>query len=177
MCVSEQLTILATEQSSLRTLNGSLHGINRCVFMPWMNPMQGFYQFCSEAKQLNCNSLVQDMERVLNTNVHGLITLTRQLVPGMIARNRGHIFNISSVAGHEAYGGGAIYCATKFAVRAFTDALRHDLVSTQVRAHCCCQALVKFSLWFLGVFGSESSITHAWIIQLRLMVAIPSEST
>jgi 3-hydroxy acid dehydrogenase / malonic semialdehyde reductase len=80
------------------------------------------------------------MERVLSTNVHGLITMTRQLVPGMVARNRGHIFNISSVAGHEAYGGGAIYCASKFAVRGFTDALRHDLVGTQVRVHCYRQA-------------------------------------
>lgn len=70
---------------------------------------------------------------MLQTNVNGLITMTRQLLPGMVARNRGHIFNISSVAGHFAYGGGSIYCATKYAVRGFTDALRHDVCGTQVR--------------------------------------------
>lgn len=83
--------------------------------------------------QCYVEALVQDTERMLNTNVHGLITMTRQIVPGMVARNRGHIFNISSTAGHEAYAGGAIYCATKFAVRGFTDALRHDVCGTQVR--------------------------------------------
>lgn len=77
-------------------------------------------------------SFMQDAERMLQTNVHGLITMTRQLLPGMVARNRGHIFNISSVAGHLAYAGGSIYCATKYAVRGFTDALRHDVCGTQV---------------------------------------------
>jgi NAD(P)-dependent dehydrogenase (short-subunit alcohol dehydrogenase family) len=76
--------------------------------------------------------LVQDVDRMFSTNVQGLIYMTRQILPGMVARNHGHIFNISSVAGHESYGGGAIYCATKHAVRAFTDSLRHDVVDTQV---------------------------------------------
>jgi short-subunit dehydrogenase len=77
---------------------------------------------------------VQDTEKMFSTNVHGLITMTRQILPGMVARNRGHIFNIGSTAGHEAYAGGSIYCATKFAVRGFTDALRYDVCGTQVRA-------------------------------------------
>lgn len=81
--------------------------------------------------------MLQDTEKMLSTNVHGLITMTRHILPGMVARNRGHVFNIGSTAGHEAYAGGAIYCATKFAVRGFTDALRHDVCGTQVRMLCC----------------------------------------
>lgn len=81
--------------------------------------------------------MLQDTQKMISTNVSGLITMTRQIVPGMVARNRGHIFNIGSTAGHEAYSGGAIYCATKFAVRGFTDALRHDVCGTQVCMSRC----------------------------------------
>jgi short chain dehydrogenase len=55
----------------------------------------------------------QDMNTMLQTNVAGVALFTRTFAPGMVARNRGHIVNISSVAGHEAYAGGGLYCATK----------------------------------------------------------------
>ena len=55
----------------------------------------------------------QDMNTMLQTNVAGVALFTRMFAPGMVARNRGHIVNISSVAGHEAYAGGGLYCATK----------------------------------------------------------------
>jgi 3-hydroxy acid dehydrogenase / malonic semialdehyde reductase len=56
---------------------------------------------------------MQDMNTMLQTNVAGVALFTRTFAPGMVARNRGHIVNISSVAGHEAYAGGGLYCATK----------------------------------------------------------------
>ena len=59
--------------------------------------------------------------------------MTRLVVPGMVARNRGHVINIGSVAGDAAYAGGNVYCATKSAVKALTDGLRIDVAESAVR--------------------------------------------
>ena len=77
----------------------------------------------------------EDWERMLRTNVEGLLTVTRCLVPGMIARGRGDIVNISSIAGHGVYPGGGVYCASKHAVDAISQGLRMDLVATPLRVH------------------------------------------
>ena len=74
-----------------------------------------------------------DWETMIDTNVKGLLTMTRLVVPGMVKRNSGHIINIGSVAGDAAYAGGNVYCATKAAVKTITDGLRIDLVDTRVR--------------------------------------------
>lgn len=74
-----------------------------------------------------------DWETMIDTNVKGLLTMTRLLVPRMVERNRGHIINIGSVAGDAAYAGGNVYCATKAAVKAITDGLRIDVAHTAVR--------------------------------------------
>jgi len=74
-----------------------------------------------------------DWETMIDTNVKGLLTMTRLVVPGMVERNRGHIINIGSVAGDAAYAGGNVYCATKAAVKAITDGLRIDVAGTAVR--------------------------------------------
>jgi NADP-dependent 3-hydroxy acid dehydrogenase YdfG len=70
---------------------------------------------------------------VIDTNIKGLLTVTRLLVPGMVVRKSGHIINIGSIAGDAAYGGGSVYCATKSAVKALSDGLRIDLVDTPLR--------------------------------------------
>ncbi|GHT72835.1 short-chain dehydrogenase [Bacteroidia bacterium] len=70
---------------------------------------------------------------VIDTNIKGLLTVTRCIVPGMIARGKGHIINIGSIAGDAAYAGGSVYCATKAAVKALSDGLRIDLVDTPLR--------------------------------------------
>jgi serine 3-dehydrogenase len=72
-------------------------------------------------------------DEMVDTNVKGLLYVTRAVVPGMVARGRGHVVNIGSVAGHEVYPGGAVYCATKHAVGAITQGLRMDLLGTGVR--------------------------------------------
>ena len=74
-----------------------------------------------------------EWETMVDTNVKGLMTMTRLVVPGMKARNRGHIINVGSLAGDAAYAGGTVYCATKAAVKAFTDGLRIDLATTCIR--------------------------------------------
>jgi len=75
----------------------------------------------------------EEWDVMIDTNIKGLLTLTRLVVPGMIARGRGHIINIGSIAGDAAYAGGSIYCATKAAVKALSDGLRIDLVDTPLR--------------------------------------------
>ena len=74
-----------------------------------------------------------DWDKMIGTNVTGLLNVTRYIVPLMVKRNRGHIVNIGSVAGHMVYPGGNVYNATKFAVRALNQAMNIDLVGTRIR--------------------------------------------
>ena len=74
-----------------------------------------------------------DWDTMIDTNIKGLLNLTRLVVPGMVERNRGHVINIGSVAGDAAYANGNVYCATKAAVKALSDGLRIDLAHTAVR--------------------------------------------
>ncbi len=76
---------------------------------------------------------MDDWEAMIDTNIKGLLTMTRLIVPGMVERNRGHVINIGSVAGDAAYAGGNVYCATKSAVKALTDGLRIDVADTAIR--------------------------------------------
>jgi NADP-dependent 3-hydroxy acid dehydrogenase YdfG len=74
-----------------------------------------------------------DWDVMIDTNVKGILTLTRLVTPGMIERGSGHVINIGSIAGDAAYAGGSVYCATKAAVKALSDGLRIDLVNTPLR--------------------------------------------
>lgn len=76
---------------------------------------------------------LDDWDTMINTNIKGLLYWTRMLLPHMIKKNSGHIINLGSVAGRWVYPSGAVYCATKFAVRALSEGLRMDLKGTAVR--------------------------------------------
>lgn len=76
---------------------------------------------------------IQDWEEMIDTNVKGLLYVTRQLVPGMVSRGRGQVINMGSIAGHQTYPGGNVYCATKAAVRVLSEGLKLDLLGTPVR--------------------------------------------
>ncbi len=76
---------------------------------------------------------IDDWEEMIDTNLKGLLYVTRMVLPGMIQRGRGHVVNIASIAGLAAYPGGNVYCATKAAVRILGDALKQDLLGTPVR--------------------------------------------
>ena len=76
---------------------------------------------------------LDDWETMIDTNIKGLLTMTRLIVPAMIERNSGHVINVGSVAGDAAYAGGNVYCATKAAVKALSDGLRIDVANTAVR--------------------------------------------
>jgi 3-hydroxy acid dehydrogenase / malonic semialdehyde reductase len=76
---------------------------------------------------------IEDWDEMIDTNIRGLLYVTRQLLPAMVQQKHGHIVNIGSVAGRWSYPGGAVYCATKFSVRAISECLRMDLVGTGIR--------------------------------------------
>ncbi|PID59235.1 MAG: NAD(P)-dependent oxidoreductase, partial [Ignavibacteriae bacterium] len=76
---------------------------------------------------------IDNWEEMIDTNLKGLMYVTRTILPGMIKRESGHIINIGSIAGHEVYPKGHIYCATKHAVNAITKGLRIDCVDKNVR--------------------------------------------
>ena len=86
---------------------------------------------------------VQDWEEMIDTNIKGLLYITRLVVQGMVARDRGHVINIGSIAGHETYPNGNVYCATKAAVMALTEGLKLDLLGTPVRVSAVDPGLVE----------------------------------
>jgi NADP-dependent 3-hydroxy acid dehydrogenase YdfG len=99
--------------------------------------------------------LVDDWEEMIDTNVKGLLYVTRALVPGMVSRGRGDIVNIGSIAGHEVYPGGNVYCASKHAVDALTKGLRLDLVDTPLRVSAVDPGMVKTGFSRVRFKGDE----------------------
>jgi serine 3-dehydrogenase len=86
---------------------------------------------------------VEDWEEMIDSNVKGLLYVTRLVVPGMLKRGRGHIVNIASIAGIQAYPNGNVYCASKAAVRILTEGLKQDLLGTPIRVTAISPGLVQ----------------------------------
>ena len=96
------------------------------------NPYSGLVKGVAQAPEI----ATEDLKVMFDTNVTGLINMTQAILPIFKKRSeggRGDIINIGSIAGREPYPGGSIYCATKAAVRSFTDALRKELIATRIR--------------------------------------------
>lgn len=85
----------------------------------------------------------QDWEEMIDTNLKGLLYVTRTVLPGMVERGKGHIINLGSTAGHQTYPNGNVYCATKAAVRALSEGLKMDLLGTPVRVTSVDPGLVE----------------------------------
>jgi 3-hydroxy acid dehydrogenase / malonic semialdehyde reductase len=90
----------------------------------------------------------ENWERMIDTNIKGVLYVSEQIIPQMIARNSGHIVNVGSTAGKETYPGGNVYCATKHAVEAITEGMRQDLLAHNIRVSRVCPGMVdtEFSL-------------------------------
>jgi 3-hydroxy acid dehydrogenase / malonic semialdehyde reductase len=86
---------------------------------------------------------ISDWEGMVDTNVKGLLYVTRAILPGMVARNNGHIVNLGSVAGTYPYPGGNVYCGTKAFVHQFSLALRADVLGTKIRVTCIEPGMVE----------------------------------
>ena len=82
-------------------------------------------------------------DRMIDTNVTGLLNVTRAVVPGMVGRGRGHVINLGSIAGRETYPNGAVYCASKAAVDRITAGLRMDILGSGVRVSTVDPGLVE----------------------------------
>ncbi len=84
-----------------------------------------------------------DWDEMIDTNIKGLLWVSRAVMPGMVERDGGHVINLGSVAGRQVYSGGNVYCATKHAVRAITQGMRIDLLGTRVRCSSVDPGLVE----------------------------------
>ncbi len=105
---------------------------------------------------------MDDWETMIDTNIKGLLTMTRLIVPGMVERNHGHVINIGSVAGDAAYAGGNVYCATKSAVKAITDGLRIDVAHTAVRVTNVKPGLVETNFSVIRFHGSKDTADNVY---------------
>ncbi|MDE6443510.1 MAG: SDR family NAD(P)-dependent oxidoreductase [Muribaculaceae bacterium] len=103
-----------------------------------------------------------DWDTMIDTNIKGLLTMTREVVPGMIARNKGHIINIGSVAGDAAYANGNVYCATKAAVKAITDGLRIDVAHTPLRVTLLKPGLVETNFSNVRFHGDDERADNVY---------------
>jgi 3-hydroxy acid dehydrogenase / malonic semialdehyde reductase len=98
---------------------------------------------------------IDGWEDMIDTNVKGLLYMSRAVILGMVERGRGHIINIGSIAGHEVYPAGNVYCATKFAVDALTKGMRLDLVETPVRVSTVDPGLVETEFSEVRFYGDR----------------------
>lgn len=101
------------------------------------------------------SGLFDDWDRMIDTNVKGLLNVSRLVLPGMIARGRGHVVNIGSVAGRETYPNGNVYCATKAAERAINKGMRLDLHGTGIRVTTVDPGMVKTDFSLVRFHGDD----------------------
>lgn len=100
--------------------------------------------------------LIDDWERMIDTNVKGLLYVTRVVAPGMVKRGKGHIFNIGSIAGKEVYPNGNVYCATKHAVDALSQAMRIDMLPYGVKVTQVCPGAVETEFSFVRFHDDQA---------------------
>ena len=105
---------------------------------------------------------LDEWETMIDTNIKGLLMMTRLIVPGMVQRNRGHIINVGSVAGDAAYAGGNVYCATKAAVKALSDGLRIDVAHTAIRVTNLKPGLVETNFSNIRFHGDNDRAANVY---------------
>jgi len=98
---------------------------------------------------------VEDWDEMIDTNVKGLLYVSRAVVPGMVVRKRGHVVNMGSTAGELTYPSGAVYCASKAAEKAINDGLRQDLLGTPVRVTSIDPGMVETDFSMVRFHGDE----------------------
>jgi NADP-dependent 3-hydroxy acid dehydrogenase YdfG len=102
------------------------------------------------------NADINDWETMLNTNVHGLLYVSKQIIPLMIANKKGQVVNIGSIAGKEVYENGNVYCASKFAVDAISKSMRIDLLKHSIKVTCIHPGAVETEFSLVRFKGDEN---------------------
>jgi len=112
------------------------------------------------------NKLYEDnidgWEEMIDTNIKGLLYVTRAIVPGMVERKRGHVINIGSIAGHETYPGGGVYCATKYAVNSITKSLRMDVLDKGIRVSTVDPGMVETNFSNVRYYGDKEKAKNTY---------------
>ncbi len=114
------------------------------------------------------NADINDWETMLNTNVHGLLYVSKQIIPLMIANKKGHVVNIGSIAGKEVYENGNVYCASKFAVDAISKSMRIDLLKHSIKVTCIHPGAVETEFSLVRFKGDENKAASTYNGMVRL---------
>ncbi|HOW31772.1 MAG TPA: SDR family oxidoreductase [Bacteroidales bacterium] len=105
---------------------------------------------------------IDDWEQMIDTNIKGLLYVTRLVAPMMIEKRNGHIINIGSIAGKEVYAKGNVYCATKFAVDALTKAMRIDMLQHGIRVSQVCPGAVETEFSEVRFKGDKQTAANVY---------------
>jgi NADP-dependent 3-hydroxy acid dehydrogenase YdfG len=105
---------------------------------------------------------IDDWEEMIDTNVKGLLYVTRAVTPGMVERGRGHVINMGSIAGEMTYPNGAVYCASKAAERSINDGLREDVLGTPIRVTSVDPGMVETDFSLVRFHGDAGRATNVY---------------
>lgn len=105
---------------------------------------------------------IEDWETMIDTNIKGLLYVTKKILPNMVKRKKGHIINIGSIAGHETYPKGNVYSATKFAVNALSKAIRMDVVDKGIKVSSVDPGLVETEFSIVRFDGDEETAKNVY---------------
>src|SRR3569833_1185578 len=106
---------------------------------------------------------IEDWEEMIDTNVKGLLYVTRSVVPGMVVRGRGHVINLGSTAGELTYPNGAVYCASKAAERAINDGLRQDVLGMSIRVTSVDPGMVETDFSLVRFHGDTDRASKVYM--------------
>ncbi len=101
-------------------------------------------------------------EEMIDTNIKGLLFVTRQVLPSMVKREKGHIINIGSIAGHEVYANGNVYCATKFAVNALNQSIRIDVMDKNIKVSTIDPGMVETEFSIVRFSGDKTKAKNVY---------------
>lgn len=108
------------------------------------------------------DGLLSDWERMIDTNIKGLLYVSKLLIPNMIEKHKGHIINISSIAGKEVYANGNVYCGTKHAVEALTKGMRIDLLKHNIKVGSVAPGMVETEFSIVRYHGDKEKANQVY---------------